>query len=113
MHVILRVKQIKIMWAKAEEDSVIRGKAKSVFLPSVYVSEDDIMTGTILQIGGRDFSLPGGPGRLREGRSLAVEITWLYCWMWSTTFPLQTGGNQRGLSFPMVLPSHIRRKRNH
>lgn len=58
------------------------------------------MAGTIFQIGRRDFSLPGGLGRLLKGRSLAAEITWLHCWTQPTTLPVQTGGTQRGVGFP-------------
>lgn len=65
------------MWAKAEEDSLSRGKAKSVFLQSdLCLREDDIMARTIFQIGGRDFSLPG-LGRLLKGRSLQKLLGYL------------------------------------
>lgn len=77
-----------------------RKSKKCVSAICICLREDDIMAGTIFQIGRRDFSFPGGLGRLLKGRSLAAEITCLHCWTWPTTLPVQTGGTQRGVRFP-------------
>lgn len=80
------------MWAEVDigGQSDLGKTKKHVFLPLVSASgETGIMAGATFQTGRRDFSLPG---ELVWRQKFACGITWLYCWMWSTAFPLQTSG---------------------
>lgn len=62
------------MRAKSEEDSDLTKTKRCIFLPSAYPSgKVSIMAGAVFQIETKDFSLPGGLGRLLGGRSLPGE----------------------------------------